>query len=673
MAKRERSRAGPDRAGVLTLLGAGLFVLAALMAAAAAATGGGEAQWLAAALGFAAAVAAGVVTASRRRPAPAGAPALAQLLSEPAAVAGADGRIVEANAAWRELYGAEHRLRADAVLRTAVRAGRAEGEARIGGETRRIEAARMEDGRVLVRALAEPLPAAPQPQSALAQAPRARGLDAFAAASPFGAALIEGEAPFDGRILETNEAWPAIAGAPASEGATLGGLLTEASRDEAASRIARGGVGPFEVTPAARPASFAHLYVTRVGGRSLAYLVDVTEQKQMQAQLAQSSKMQAIGQLAGGVAHDFNNLLSGILLNLSELETRHPLGDPSFEGLSRIREDAVRAAGLVGQLLTFSRKVTVQRETLDVGELIGNLTVMLRRLVPETVAMETDYGRDLPKVRADRQQLENAVVNLVVNARDAIKTHGGGRIDVRAARVTEAEASGLGYAGAPMGEMALIEVADDGPGIPLDVAPKIFDPFFTTKPLGEGTGLGLATVYGIVKQSEGWIAVDSKPGDGARFRIFLPVYEPPVLIEPAAPAPPRGRAAARDLSGVGRILFVEDEDSVRKVAARLLRARGYEVIEAADGEEALALAEENAGRLDLMISDVIMPGLDGPHLLKAARPYLAEAPVMFISGYAEAEFSKVLEGERGVSFLAKPIDIAVLAERVKQAIQAGTA
>jgi two-component system cell cycle sensor histidine kinase/response regulator CckA len=401
----------------------------------------------------------------------------------------------------------------------------------------------------------------------------------------------------------------------------------------------------------------------------VAYLVDVTEQKQMQAQLAQASKMQAIGQLAGGVAHDFNNLLTAILMNLSELETRHPLGDPSFEGLARIRENALRAAGLVGQLLTFSRKVTVQRETLDVGELISNVTVMLRRLLPESVGMDTDYGRNLPQIRADRQQLENAVMNLVVNARDAVRSQGGGTITVRAARLTEAEARALGYEGQPMGEMALIEVADDGPGIPPDVLPKIFDPFFTTKAVGEGTGLGLATVYGIVKQSDGWIQPISKPGEGAIFRIFLPVYEPPVLIEPPAPAPPKGRAAARDLSGVGRILFVEDEDAVRKVAARLLKARGYEVIEAADGEEALAIAEANAGQIDLMISDVIMPGLDGPHLLKAARPYLADAPVMFISGYAEAEFSKVLEGEPGVSFLAKPIDIAVLAERVKQALQ----
>jgi two-component system cell cycle sensor histidine kinase/response regulator CckA len=214
--------------------------------------------------------------------------------------------------------------------------------------------------------------------------------------------------------------------------------------------------------------------------------------------------------------------------------------------------------------------------------------------------------------------------------------------------------------------MAMIEVSDDGPGIAPEVISKIFDPFFTTKPVGEGTGLGLATVYGIVKQSDGWISVDSKLGEGVAFRIFLPTHAPAVAAASSEPPKPR---VARDLSGAGRILFVEDEDSVRNVAARLLRARGYEVIEAADGEEALLLAEEWAGKIDLLISDVIMPGIDGPTLLKKARQYLGAAPVMFISGYAEAEFSDLLEGEEGVSFLPKPIDIKTLAERVKQQLQ----
>jgi two-component system cell cycle sensor histidine kinase/response regulator CckA len=677
----EATRTKDRGIGVLGPLAAGLFFLAALLAAAPALGHGPERSAGLALLATLAIVALLTLPTLRRRAPGAAAAdfrALVLALAEPAALVADDGRVEAANGAWRELVGPHQRLQraalaaAPALLRAAARDGQAGERIEVGGAPRRLQASRLEDGRFLVRLSPEPAPdpAPAKPAKAAALSPGA-GLDAFAAASPFGAALIEGEDPFAGAILEVNEAWAAIAGDAPAAGAQLGPLLTPASREEAARRLAAGGAGPFEVNPAARPASIAHLYVARLAGRSLAYLVDVTEQKQMQAQLAQSNKMQAIGQLAGGVAHDFNNLLTAILMNLSELETRHPLGDPSFEGLARIRENALRAAGLVGQLLTFSRKVTVQRETLDVGELISNVAVMLRRLLPESVGMDTDYGRNLPQVRADRQQLENAVMNLVVNARDAVRDLGGGKIVVRAARVSEAEAQTLGYEGQPMGEMALIEVADDGPGIAPDVREKIFDPFFTTKAVGEGTGLGLATVYGIVKQSDGWIAVDSRPGDGARFRIFLPVYEPPVLVEPPAPAPPKGRAAARDLSGVGRILFVEDEDAVRKVAARLLRARGYEVIEAADGEEALLLAEENAGQIDLMISDVIMPGLDGPHLLREARQYLAGAPVMFISGYAEAEFSKVLEGETGVSFLAKPIDITVLAEKVKLALQGG--
>jgi two-component system cell cycle sensor histidine kinase/response regulator CckA len=618
--------------------------------------------------------------ASGRRAVQAEPAALLGALTEAAAILRADGAIVSANAGWRDLVGPRGRLAAGALsgafaaLRQAFLAGRAESTVSVGGQAMRLAAAKLDDKRLLARLLpleadhaqsaAEVQPGEPSPP---AGSPR---LDAFASASPFGAALIEGPDPFAGKILEVNPAWAAAAGDPSGADATLGDLLTPASRGEAASQLAAGGVGPFEVTTAARPDGIALLYLAPGDGRSVAFLVDVTEQKQMQTQLAQSNKMQAIGQLAGGVAHDFNNLLSAIQLRLDELLLRHPLGDPSYEGLSEIRQTSIRAADLVRQLLTFSRKATIQRETLDLGELISNFEVLLRRLIREDVRLETDYGRNLPLVRADKAQLENAVMNLVVNARDAVRSQGGGSVRLRTARVSQAEAFALGYGGQPMGEMAMIEVADDGPGIPPEVMAKIFDPFFTTKPVGEGTGLGLATVYGIVKQSEGWITVDSKPGQGAAFRIFLPVYEPPVLVEPPAPEPPRGRTTARDLSGAGRILFVEDEDAVRGVAARLLRARGYEVLEAADGEEALAIAEANAGEIDLMISDVIMPGIDGPTLLKQARGYLGSAPVMFISGYAEAEFSDLLEGEKGVSFLPKPIDIKALAERVKQQLQA---
>jgi two-component system cell cycle sensor histidine kinase/response regulator CckA len=658
------------------LIAAALFAVAAVLAALASGAG-----WrLAIALPGAAATGAAAAWLIRRResaPAEPDFEPVVRALSEPAAIVAADGRIATSNDAWRSLVGGARRLEPSplgglhGLLRQSLHEGSARQKATVAKEVRQIEAARVDSVRFILRLA----PVAPAASAAPAvgddAAPTTAApakLDAFAAASPFGAALIDGQDPFGGAILQANAAWPAIAGEAARPGTTLGEVLDEATREEAAARFAKGGAGPFEVTPKAKPGSAAHLYVSRLTGRCVAYLVDVTEQKSLQAQLSQSNKMQAIGQLAGGVAHDFNNLLSGILLNLSELETRHPLGDPSFDGLTRIRQDAVRAAGLVRQLLTFSRKVTVQRETLDVGEVIGNLSVMLRRLVPESFVIDVDYGRNLPQVRADPQQLETAVVNLVVNARDAMRERGHGKITIRTARLGEAEAVALGYGGAPAGEMALIEVADNGPGIPPDVLPKIFEPFFTTKAVGEGTGLGLATVYGIVKQSDGWIQPVSQFGEGAAFRIFLPVYEPQVLVAPQTE--PKARSAARDLSGVGRILFVEDEDSVRKVAARLLRARGYEVIEAADGEEALVIAEENAGRIDLMISDVIMPGMEGPQLLKAARPYLGEAPVMFISGYAEAEFSKLLEGESGITFLPKPIDISVLAERVKQALQA---
>ena len=221
--------------------------------------------------------------------------------------------------------------------------------------------------------------------------------------------------------------------------------------------------------------------------------MDVSEQKQIELQLSQSQKMQAIGQLAGGVAHDFNNLLTAILMQLDVLAPRHPVGDPSYEGLNEIKQTSMRAADLVRKLLAFSRKQTVQREILDVGEMISESEVLLRRLLYEDIKLTTDYGRNLPHVRADRGQLDTAVMNLVVNARDAIRSHGGGLIHIRTARVSQEEARALGYP-APVGDQAMIEVSDDGPGIPAEVMDKIFDPFFTTKPVGEGTGLGLATV-----------------------------------------------------------------------------------------------------------------------------------------------------------------------------------
>jgi two-component system cell cycle sensor histidine kinase/response regulator CckA len=601
---------------------------------------------------------------------------------EPAAKVSVEGRIVEANDAWRELCGSSSRLPGGSSLYTAMAAARrgetGEGRLRAGGQDRDVRVTSIDPGLFLVTVRPAPVPAAEPPPAAAPEAPPApqptgepsqdHTLDVMAAAAPFGAALLDGHDPLVAKVVQANPALQAMAKGKRLIGHSLAHLIDPHSRAEAAERL-KGTDGPVEVKLVGEPARTAQLYLSRAEGKLIAYLVDVSEQKQLELQLSQSQKMQAIGQLAGGVAHDFNNLLQAIQFRLDELLSRHPVGDPSYEGLNEIRQTAFRAADLVKKLLTFSRKQTLQREVLDLGELIGEFEVLLRRLLREDVKLETSYGRDLPFVKADKAQLETAVMNLAVNARDAMRGRGGGVVKIRTARVSREEAEALGYTNPPQGEFGMIEVADTGPGIKPELMGKIFEPFFTTKALGEGTGLGLSTVYGIVKQADGWIHCESKPGEGATFRIFLPVHIPPMVSEAPPVQPVRAKPKARDLSGAGRILFVEDEDAVRGVAARLLRARGYEVIEACDGEQALELAEANAGRIDLLISDVIMPGLDGPSLLKKARQYLGSAPVMFISGYAEAEFSDVLEDEPGVTFLAKPIDIKSLAERVKQQIQ----
>ena len=677
-----RRALGMDGIDILVLvLFAGVVVLAASTVLMSGPETAASVLLLAGLTGF---VALGFLVFRSGRSSPSGAEAsddqLVGALEEPAAIAAVDGRIRSANPAWLETVGPGSRLPRSSNAApglfealTEARRGRIGRAAlKAGGQERPAVVSSAGARRFLVRLAPAAAPtlslgSGAETPTAPAPVPTPDALDAFAAAAPFGAVLLGGGNPFEAQILEANPTLAAIAGAPPA-GIEFGELFDTASRAEAQQRLASGRsqLEAVEMRLAADPARIVHLYLSPSGERWVAFLVDVSEQKQIELQLAQSQKMQAIGQLAGGVAHDFNNLLMAIFMQLDELSQRHPVGDPSYEGLNQIRQTSTRAADLVRKLLAFSRKQTVQRESLDLGELISEFEVLLRRVLPEDIALVTEYGRTLPTVRADRGQLETAVMNLVVNARDAIRVHGGSTVRIRAARVTAAEAQALGYPD-PVGEQALIEVSDDGAGIPPEVLNKIFDPFFTTKPVGEGTGLGLATVYGIVKQSDGWIAVDSRPGEGAAFRIFLPVHVAAVM----APPPPRpARPAARDLSGAGRILFVEDEDAVRSVAAKLLRVRGYEVIEAASGEEALDLAEAHAGEIDLMISDVVMPGMQGPELLKAAREYLAGAPVMFISGYAEAEFSNLLEGETNVSFLAKPIDIKTLAERVKQELRA---
>ena len=592
-------------------------------------------------------------------------------LDEPAAICTFAGRILSANGAFKAARGDEsgplrHGVGLFAAFKTARGAGRGEGTLRCGGVDRPVTLIALEEDLLLVRLGASPV-------TTTHQASLAAPCDDLIGAAPFAAAVVEGRDPFLGRITQTNAAWSDLIGRPLTADETLGELVEGVSRAEAAASLAEGRAGPFELRLAARPGVVANLYVTppTMSGRGEAivvHLLDVTEQKAVQLQLAQRNKMEAVGQLAGGVAHDFNNLLTAIRLRAEDLLTRHPLGDPAYESLSEIRETVGRAAEVVRQLLTFSRKATVHRDTLDLAEALGDFEVLLRRLLREDVVLATHYGRDIPRVRVDRGLLENAVMNLVVNARDAVSSGQGGRITLTARRVSPDEALLLGMLDPAAADMALIEVADDGPGMTAEVMQSIFDPFYTTKPVGEGTGLGLATVYGVVKQAGGSIIADSAPGAGARLRMFLPAFVAPPTLEPPPPSPAT-RPVSRDLSGQGLILLVEDEALVRGITARLLRARGYEVLEAEDGDVALDLARTHAGRIDLMISDVVMPGLDGPALLSAARPYLQSTPVLFISGYAEAEFSDLLEGDPNVSFLPKPLDIKTLAEQVKRRLE----
>ena len=609
---------------------------------------------------------------------------LLDAMAEPAALVWSTGQVLAFNAAWAEAGGATAALpparsggKSASALYMAFAQARAGEQGRaiveIGAREHEVLIGQAGEGRFLLRAAPEAvLPVAAAPTERPQGAGNAAGSRAMAAGAPFGSAVIGGEDLFSGKVEEPNAALALLTGPAAARDAAFGHLFDPAGVQDARARLAAGSSGPIELVARAHPDKMLHLYVAPEGDRSRIWLFDVSTQKSMELQLSQAQKMQAVGQLAGGVAHDFNNLLTAIQLQLSGLLERHPVGDPSYEGLNEIRQTAIRAADLVRKLLAFSRKSTVRRERLDLGELVGEFAVLLRRLLREDVRLETDYGRDLPVVLADKSQLETAVMNLAVNARDAMRgvvEPGDAVVTIRTARLSADEARAMGWASPSTDAVALIEVSDTGPGVPPELLDKIFEPFFTTKAVNEGTGMGLATVYGIVEQAGGHINVANLEGAGAAFRIFLPEAAEAELAE--TPVVEKVAKAPRDLSGAGRILFVEDEAAVRGIAARLLRQRGYEVIEAEDGEQALELAEEHAGQIDMMISDVIMPGLDGPSLLKKARPFLGDAPVMFISGYAESDFSDLLQDEVGVSFLPKPLDIKTLAERVKQELHAG--
>ncbi|MEW9921944.1 ATP-binding protein [Marimonas sp. MJW-29] len=398
------------------------------------------------------------------------------------------------------------------------------------------------------------------------------------------------------------------------------------------------------------------------GGKSalIAVLHDATELKTLEAQFVQSQKMQAIGQLAGGVAHDFNNLLTAISGHCDLLLLRHDQSDPDYGDLVQINQNANRAASLVGQLLAFSRKQTLRLETIDMRDTLADLTHLLNRLVGEKITLTLSHDPMLKPVRADKRQLEQVLMNLVVNARDAMPA--GGEIRITTEYVELAEPLERDRVTVPSGAYVAVRVSDDGAGISPDKLQKVFEPFYTTKRTGEGTGLGLSTAYGIVKQSSGYIFVDSVLGQGTTFVLYFPVYEtkPP---KPADPAVSRALAPAAHEDGV--ILLVEDEAPVRAFASRALRLRGYTVLEADSAETALKTLEDETLNIDVFVTDVIMPGMDGPSWVREALKHRPDVRVVFVSGYAEDSFGEEQTKIPNSVFLPKPFSLTDLTETVQ--------
>ncbi len=401
-------------------------------------------------------------------------------------------------------------------------------------------------------------------------------------------------------------------------------------------------------------------------------LADTTEETRLKRQVAQATKMQAVGQLAGGVAHDFNNVLTAIIGYCDLMLLRHTPGDSDYDDIQQIKANSNRAASLTRQLLAFSRQQTLQPEVIQLPDVISEVSQLLKRLLGARITLKTHHDRDLGPVRADPRQLEQVIVNLAVNARDAIQAKGGeqatGSLAFTTRRVASRDVRRTGSEIIPAGDYTVLIAEDTGGGIPPANLTKIFEPFFTTKELGKGTGLGLSTVYGIVKQSGGFIFVDNVVGQdkqvkGARFTIYLPVHQ--ATEEELRQA--EAKEEIGEWSGGGRVLLVEDEDMVRAVAERALTRQGYTVITAADGDEGVEAVRENPD-FDLVVSDVVMPSMDGPAMAREIRQLAPGMPVLFMSGYAEEQLRREIDIE-GMHFIPKPFSVQQIAAKVGEVLR----
>ncbi len=484
-------------------------------------------------------------------------------------------------------------------------------------------------------------------------------------------------------ILEANVTFTALLpeGETAAE-RSLFDFVNEDDREDVARRLRAAWAnepasGPMEVVLFVGPQQrqmelYASGMTDAKGGVSgiLLHLIDNTTQRNLELQFAQSQKMQAVGQLAGGVAHDFNNLLTAMIGHCDLLLLRARPGDETFPDIMQVKQNANRAANLVRQLLAFSRQQTLRPKVLSLTDVLAELTHLVRRLIGENIELRIEHGRDLGLVKVDQGQFEQVVINLAVNARDAMTE--GGVLHISTANVSWQEALDLGNGLIKPDEYIKVQVKDTGKGIKKEDMGRIFEPFFTTKlpgtGAGSGTGLGLSTVFGIVKQTGGYIFPESDTGTGTTFSIYLPRYMPTVDDVVAADRDEDEDARPKDLTGKGKILLVEDEEAVRMFAARALRNKGYTVLEADCGEAALVQFNEQKGDIDLLISDVVMPQMDGPTLIREVRKQRPDLKVIFISGYAEEAFRRNLDPDSEFELLPKPFSLKQLAGRVKDVI-----
>jgi two-component system cell cycle sensor histidine kinase/response regulator CckA len=520
-----------------------------------------------------------------------------------------------------------------------------------------------------------------------APAAAAPQLEALLAGLPLGLAMADR----DGRLLFAN---PAFLRAAGREGEVLPGWPTDlvvredkAALSDAVRRYAMNGAGSGDIAVRLVGLGDDPVMLGLSGVRGLGEatvllsLADSTEETRLKRQVAQATKMQAVGQLAGGVAHDFNNVLTAILGTCDLMLLRHMPGDSDYDDIQQIRANSNRAASLTRQLLAFSRQQTLRPEVLQLPDVVSEISQMLRRLIGEKIQLVVTHDRELGAIRADPTQLEQVIVNLVVNARDAIHEQsrhagndgvGGGRLLVATRRVPASAVRAMGSDVLPVGDYTALVVEDTGGGITPENLAKIWDPFFTTKEPGRGgslggTGLGLSTVYGIVKQSGGYIFAESEPGHGARFTIYFPVHHAP------AEAPRIKETVAASWAGGGDLLLVEDEDAVRLVAERALTRAGYTVTTARDGEEGLELFEARAASggpmYDLVVSDVVMPGMDGPAMVRAMRERSADLPVLFMSGHAEEQLRREID-IANTQFIGKPFSVQQIGDKVAGVLRA---